>query len=84
MSYMYYRAVHGGSQTVVLLLCALTEKGQQDFRFSDVLDALYFTTTVAGLLKMDFQMVLEVFLINHVLNVIQEDGSLRTATKGLK
>lgn len=33
---------------------------------------------------MDFQVVLQVFLINHVLNVIQEDGSLRTATEGLK
>lgn len=50
----------------------------------DVLDALYLTTIVAWLLEMDLQVILQVLLILYVLNVIQEDGSLRRATEGLK
>lgn len=45
---------------------------------------LYLAAIVAGLLEVDLQVVLQVLLILHVLYVIQEDGSLWTATEGLK
>lgn len=63
----------------------LTEKeGLQSLPPGDILDALYLTPVVAGLLKVDLQVILQVLLVFHVLDVIHKDGSLRRATEGLK
>lgn len=50
----------------------------------DVYDALYLTTIVAGLLEVNLQVVLQVLLVLLILDVIQENGTLRRATEGLK
>lgn len=72
-------------KSVVHLYCVLTEKkGLQSLSPRDVLDGLYLTAIVAGLLEVDLQVVLQVLLILYVINVFQEDGSLRKATEGLK
>lgn len=66
------------------LSCVLTEESLESPPGGDVLDALYLTTIVARLLEVDFQVVLQVFLISHVLNIIQEDGALWSTTEGLQ
>lgn len=75
----------GSCWSVVHLCCVLTEKkGLQSLPSGGVPYVLYLAATVAGLLEVDLQVVLQVLLILHVLYVIQEDGSLWTATEGLK
>lgn len=66
------------------VLGVLAEKRPQSFAFGDVSDALDLSTVVAGLLEVNLQVVLQVLLILHVDDVIQEDGPGRGATKRLQ